>query len=256
MRRLFLSPLCLPVLKVQRRRKLPHRRFLYRKRLLLPLRHLPHKKMNELKALLQPKRMLLRTSSQQFPSRRCVSGGNCLGREIHPRIGRRINERCFFPRGEKHGVLRAAENPRLCKDAQAGGAAPEAPGILGAMTRIHRRGLKGRLFRGTIAKTQKPFAPLPQRRTNEIHNRTMKLPSIRGFLALRPKNRANWLFLRSGFTSSIPPLPAAETTLPQKPQRKTNVDASFGPAMLGRLLPSRACLLFTGQVLLYANSDF
>jgi hypothetical protein len=81
----------------------------------------------------------------------------------------------------------------------------------------------------------------------------MKLPSIRGFCALRPKNQSKWFHRRSEFASNIRPA-AAETTLPQEPHSKqTSTHPSTRLSLSGEL-PSCATSFLPGKKYLTAFS--
>jgi hypothetical protein len=82
-----------------------------------------------------------------------------------------------------------------------------------------------------------------------------KLPSIRGFCALRPKNHSEQLPCRLEFTSDVRPA-SPEKTLPQKHTTNLRRRILRSGYRLASLRPRKIIrLLFTGQVLLYADSD-
>ena len=74
----------------------------------------------------------------------------------------------------------------------------------------------------------------------------MKLPSIRGFGAFRPKNQAKWLHQRAEVASNIQ-LAAAEATLPQEPHSKQTSTHPSTRLSLGGELPSCATSFSPGN---------
>jgi len=113
------------------------------------------------------------------------------------------------------------------------GARPQAPGIFGAMTRIHRRGLRRAIVSRHNRQKPKPSSPLPQRRMDGFHNRNETAVDSR-FLCLTCQESTALVSCSVGIHTKRSHNGSGEN-LAHRTTQKANVDASFDPAIAWRV---------------------